>query len=68
MKTTRLRVDGMSCRSCIRHVREALSIDGVESVDVRLDEGAVVIGHSAEVLPQRLIRALGDAGYDARAA
>jgi copper chaperone len=66
---TSLGVQGMSCPSCIRHVRDALGeLDGVESVEVRLREGRVLVEHDPQTNPvERLTDALRDAGYQSRA-
>lgn len=63
---TRLDVQGMSCPSCIRHIKEALAdVEGVSAVDVRLADGQVVVKHDSEsALVGTLIEALRDAGYE----
>jgi copper chaperone len=44
---TVLNVQGMSCPSCIRHVKEALNeVEGVSGVDVRLAAGQVYVQHA----------------------
>jgi mercuric reductase len=65
MTTTILNVEGMSCRSCIAHVKEALALEGVARVDVRIDDGAAVIEHEPGVSTGHLIAALEQAGYEA---
>ena len=65
MSKTILRVEGMSCPSCVSHVSEALTIRGVANVDVLLDQGTVEVEHDATVSTGRLIAALEAAGYDA---
>ena len=59
-------VEGMSCEGCERTVRDAiLDVDGVEGVDVdRETESATVEGDAD---PDDVVRAVNDAGYDARA-
>ncbi|WP_338873075.1 heavy metal-associated domain-containing protein [Myxococcus stipitatus] len=63
---TLLKVDGMTCRSCIRHVNEALrDLDGVQDVNVWLDRGQVLVKHDAGTAKvSALIEALRDAGYE----
>ena len=40
----RIRIDGMSCDNCVRHVTVALKdLDGVSEVDVRLDKKQAII-------------------------
>lgn len=69
-KETILAVEGMTCTSCIRHVEGALrALDGIDAIEVKLKEGKVRVQHD----PQRstiaeMIEALGDAGYESRAA
>lgn len=66
-RKTVLRVDGMTCGSCVRHVRSALGeLDGVRAVDVQLREGKVTVeqkGQGASVTS--MIEALREAGYEA---
>ncbi|MEJ7930193.1 heavy metal-associated domain-containing protein [Ramlibacter sp. AN1015] len=70
METVELSVDGMTCGSCVQAARRALSrIPGVESVDVRLQEGAATVrGEGVATQAQALVGALADAGYAARVA
>jgi copper chaperone len=65
-KETILDVTGMSCPSCVRHVNEALGhLPGVVKVDVRLDDGRVVVQHQPDKAPiDNLIAALREAGYE----
>jgi copper chaperone len=67
MKDTLLKVDGMSCPSCIRHIDSALrGLAGVEKIDVNLREGTVLVKHDPPRAPTNaLVEALRDAGYDA---
>lgn len=68
MKETMLRVDGMSCPSCVRHIDSALrDLGGVDKIDVRLREGTVVVQHDPASAPvDALIEAVRGAGYDVR--
>lgn len=64
-KETLLKVDGMSCGSCVRHVDVALKdVDGVSKVDVRLRKGEVLVQHDADTAVESLVKALADAGYE----
>ena len=64
-KETLLKVDGMSCGSCVHHVDVALKdVDGVSKVDVRLRQGEVLVQHDADTAVESLVKALADAGYD----
>ena len=65
-RETSLDVQGMSCPSCIRHIKEALQeVEGVSDIDVRLAQGKVVVRHEADGPPiSALVGALQEAGYD----
>ncbi len=67
-KDTVLEVQGMTCPSCIRHVSSALSgIDGVDTVDVKLRDGLVIVKHDNAQAPiSQLTAALNNAGYTSR--
>ena len=70
MQTTELKVDGMTCGSCVASVTKALKrVPGVQDVEVDLGSGiARVRGeHAAHQVPE-LVAALGEAGYGAGAA
>jgi copper chaperone len=63
-KQTVLEVEGMSCPSCIRHVKDALGeVEGVNEVDVRLREGRVVVKHEGAAVDS-MVQALREAGYE----
>jgi copper chaperone len=66
--TTALRVDGMSCGACVRHVTKALeAMTGVVHVDVTLREAQAIVEHlPAFVDTHALIQAVRDAGYAAQ--
>jgi copper chaperone CopZ len=62
--TTALKVSGMSCQNCSRHVREALAgVAGVANVEVNLDAGEAAVRWSAEENAPLLLEALKTAGY-----
>ncbi|MFZ6179026.1 heavy-metal-associated domain-containing protein [Nannocystis pusilla] len=63
---TILDVPGMSCQSCVRHIREALGeLDGVAEVEVRLSDGKVLVRHDPDrVTVNHVIAALREAGYE----
>ncbi|QDE90342.1 heavy metal transport/detoxification protein [Myxococcus xanthus] len=63
---TLLKVEGMSCRSCISHINTALrKVEGVQDVNVRLEHGQVLVKHDAATANVNiLIEALRDAGYE----
>lgn len=61
-----LQVEGMTCHSCVRHVDAALrDVDGVNTVEVALDTGRVVVGHDPHADVACLVEALEAAGYPA---
>lgn len=67
---TELRVDGMTCSNCARHVTEALqSVPGVASAGVELDRGCASVRWTPDVAPKipELLAAVKEAGYDATA-
>jgi Cu+-exporting ATPase len=65
--TSVLKIGGMSCQNCARHVREALQeVPGVEYAEVDLDAGqARVKGGGAGPEVAALVEAVGRAGYTA---
>lgn len=64
-----LQVVGMSCSSCVRHVREGLrKVPGVTAVDVELEQARARVTHDGSAPTEALIAAVVDAGYGATAA
>jgi copper ion binding protein len=64
MKTT-LKIEGMSCDHCVRHVKEALEgIAGVASASVSLTENAAQVEHGEAVSLDALKAAVVEAGYE----
>lgn len=63
-----LSVEGMSCASCVAHVEKALKkVPGVSDASVNLaTESAQVTLGSSSVQAEDLIRAVEEAGYDAK--
>ena len=60
---TNLRITGMSCNNCVRHVSEALrGVPGVTKVEVTLPDRATVEHAGAA---QDLVAAVESAGYEA---
>lgn len=70
METIELSVDGLTCGSCMQAVKRALSqVPGVESADVRLQDGAATVrGDRVAARADALVVALTEAGYTARVA
>jgi copper chaperone len=67
MTETTLRITGMSCGNCVRHVTEALrGVPGVGAVEVVLAEARAKVVHDAARAPvAALIAAVEEAGYQA---
>ncbi len=66
MESLDLKVDGMSCGSCVSTVTKALTaLPGVSSVGVNLADGMAHIEGSGLSLPA-IEAAIAGAGYDAR--
>lgn len=62
MKTT-LKVTGMTCQNCVKHVREALeNLPGAQNVNVDLAAGRAVV---EGVDPDAAIEAVVEEGYEA---
>ncbi len=64
----RLRVRGMNCASCVATVERALaSVDGVAEAQVNFLEALARVRFAGSgVVPPALVRAVGEAGYEAR--
>ena len=64
MSTATYTVTGMTCEHCVASVREEIEeIDGVRSVDVSLDTGAVEVTSDRELDPSEVNAAVTEAGY-----
>lgn len=70
METTELKVDGMTCRSCVASVTQALKrVPGVANVEVDLARGtARVIAEGVAQQVPAMVAALAAAGFEASAA
>jgi copper chaperone CopZ len=68
MTKLHLSVDGMTCASCERHVRDALAVvPGVRSASVHLADGGATIEYDASAAaPADFVTAIDRAGYKAR--
>jgi len=66
--TTHLKIEGMSCKMCVGHVRRAIeSIEGVTSATVDLESTSAIVDHENADLPA-IIAALDEEGYKATVA
>jgi copper chaperone len=65
---TQLKIDGMTCEMCVRHVTKALqSTPGVSAAQVDLqNKSAVIEGESYDI--NQLLFAVAEEGYEAREA
>lgn len=60
-----IKIEGMMCPRCQAHVEKALSaVEGVESVEVSLEEKSATVTLVADVSNEVLTNAVTDAGYD----
>lgn len=60
-----IRVDGMTCNNCVKHVNEALlEVPGVESVEVSLEKAGATIKSAVAIDIEAIRTALDEAGYD----
>jgi copper chaperone len=58
-------VTGMTCQHCVMSVTEEISeIHGVDSVEVTLDSGAVIVLADREITRAEIAAAVTEAGYD----
>jgi copper ion binding protein len=65
MKTT-LKIEGMSCEHCVKHVTQALeNIPGVKSAKVSLKDKSAGVEHGDQVSLESLKAAVTEAGYEA---
>jgi copper chaperone len=64
MKELTLKVEGMTCNHCTMTVRRAvMSVEGVESAEVSLEEGIVRVRASDQVNVDEIKKAIESAGY-----
>lgn len=65
---TTLRITGMTCNGCVRHVDKALrAVPGVTAVEVSLPEGTAKVVHEESAQIAALVAAVESAGYEAAA-
>jgi len=66
---TTLRVSGMTCNGCVKHVDAALrKVPGVTAVEVDLAHGRAKVVHDEQSPVPALVAAVDDAGYAAEPA
>lgn len=62
-----LDIEGMMCQHCVAHVNKALSgIEGVEAVEVSLENKNAAVTLAADVSDDVLTKAVVDAGYEVK--
>ena len=64
-KTDTLKITGMSCQMCVKHVTKALQgLEGVEDVAVQLEPGTATVTYNPELAGlQGFKAAVAEAGY-----
>jgi Cu+-exporting ATPase len=59
-----LKISGMTCQNCVRHVKEAISeVSGVTSVDVSLENASAKVSSDSDLDRGALKIAVQEAGY-----
>ena len=59
-----LKISGMTCQNCVRHVKEAISeVSGVKSVDVSLENASAKVSSDSDLDRGALKNAVQEAGY-----
>ena len=62
-----LDIEGMMCQHCAAHVNKALSgVEGVEAVEVSLENKNAAVTLAADVSDEVLVKAVVDAGYEVK--
>lgn len=65
MTTTTLKIQGMSCEHCVKHVKEVLeSLTGVLAANVSLGKGVAVVEHGDELSQEAMRKIVEEAGYE----
>ena len=64
MQTT-LKVEGMMCKHCQKHVHDALAkMDGVTAVEVSLENNSATVDATREISTDEFAKVIEDAGYE----
>jgi Cu+-exporting ATPase len=59
-----LKISGMTCQNCVRHVKEAISeVSGVKSVEVSLENASARVSSDIDLDRGALKNAVQEAGY-----
>lgn len=63
--TTELKIEGMHCEMCVKHVGQALGdVPGVTGSTVDLESGSATVRHDGADV-ERMIEAIEEEGYEA---
>lgn len=63
--TTTLKIEGMMCQNCVKHVHKALAkMDGVTAVEVSLENKNAVVTSDKEISTADFSKVIEDAGYE----
>lgn len=63
--TTELKIEGMMCKNCVKHVYNALSkMDGVTAVEVSLENKNAVVTSTKEISQDDFAKVIDEAGYE----
>ena len=65
MQKVNVKIEGMTCQHCVKHVTEALQeIPGVDTVDVNLEEKRALVASQEEIARAAIDGAVKEAGYE----
>lgn len=65
MEKVTLKIEGMMCKHCQKHVHDALAkMDGVENVEVSLEKNSAEVTTSKKISTEDFSKVIGDAGYE----
>ena len=63
-----IKISGMSCENCARHVREALAkLEGVQKVSINIEEGRALVEASRALDETKIREAIEEEGYEVQA-
>jgi copper ion binding protein len=64
MATQQFRVPGVMCEHCVKAIKEEVSnLEGIQRIDVSIDNKLVTVEHSDKVNNDEIIEAINEAGY-----
>ena len=65
MEKITLKIDGMMCQNCVKHVHKALAkMDGVENVEVSLENNSAEVTANKKISQEEFAKVIEDAGYE----